>query len=412
MSSSSDIFGKSAKMWVHEICVKQLVQAKWDCKEIEPRVVPPKFVCSCTIEYTDKKLVAEAFGKTKKEAQQEAALLMLYQRLEMTPAKLDGLNRAALKTKKSNGVADTSFQNGNDENEQIDPVSDTDDREMAENNVEPVQELFALCNANDFVEPAYAEVKQEGPPHKRIFTMSCSVSIPDKVVSIAARRLKKQAAKKMSAYRVLRELNTMGYEYVAFKPDDKSDSSTEQDGNKNKKFDATLREIAKHFNNMSMVNDSNDKPFSKREILLKYTGQLFCSADSGSCTSRVVDYPHAFKHLKLSETMTQTLMKPDLTESTNEHGGPIALLQKIVSEMKISTSFIPPEQPLGPDETCCFLRLEFPFIFKYNIPKSAVVNGVGATEILAKEDAAMEGLKLLRNFFFDEKEIILQEDSE
>ncbi|ODN01528.1 Interferon-inducible double-stranded RNA-dependent protein kinase activator A A [Orchesella cincta] len=405
-----DIFGKSAKMWVHEICVKQTVTPKWDCKEVEPKVVPPKFICQCIISYTDKTLTAEAVGKTKKEAQQEAALLMLYKRLGMTPAMLDALNKAS-KTK-SSGSGDTSVTDGIEGDEQIHPVSDTDDSEMSLA-PEPVSELFALCNVNDLEEPVYSEVKMEGPSHKRVFTISCSVQVKDKEVSLTARRYRKQAAKKLSAYRVLRELKNQGYEYIAFQASEDDDDSGEgkagpskpskdRKDNNSSTNNAALEAIAQHFNSLSLMATSKDgQSLSQRELLLKYCGKPICDDTSEDCITLLVNYPHAFQHIKPSSTMEETLTKPNLMQAINEYGGALPLLQKIVTDMKITAQFIPSSVESETKEICYFLRFKFPFDFKQNIPKSTVVNGVAMTEDLAKDAAAIEGLKLLRNLFFE-----------
>lgn len=51
------LLGKSAKMWVNEICVRQLVRPDWATREAHPGQQPPTFICSCTIKYTDKRLL-------------------------------------------------------------------------------------------------------------------------------------------------------------------------------------------------------------------------------------------------------------------------------------------------------------------------------------------------------------------
>lgn len=45
--------GKSAKQWVNEIGVKQLIRAEWETREAIPGQQPPTFICRCVIPYSD-----------------------------------------------------------------------------------------------------------------------------------------------------------------------------------------------------------------------------------------------------------------------------------------------------------------------------------------------------------------------
>ena len=40
----------------------------------------------------------------------------------------------------------------------------------------PVSALIELCNARKWLAPEFGEVAEDGPPHQRMFLMSCSVN--------------------------------------------------------------------------------------------------------------------------------------------------------------------------------------------------------------------------------------------
>lgn len=102
---------------------------------------------------------AEASGKTKKEAEQLAATIMLKDRLKMTPAHLKALNSTSKRmSSSSSGAGATSRASapvgggGGDGGD----VSDTDDID-ADARDNPIGSLMAICDCdqNEFQEPEY-----------------------------------------------------------------------------------------------------------------------------------------------------------------------------------------------------------------------------------------------------------------
>ncbi|CAL8143837.1 unnamed protein product [Orchesella dallaii] len=169
------------------------------------------------------------------------------------------------------------------------------------------------------------------------------------------------------------------------------------------KHAGTLETIAKHFENLPKIESRTGQPSFQRDVLMKISGKGLYDDALGNCTTLLVDFPHVFQNFQPSETLAILLSKPDLMQVVNQYGGPMPLLQKIVSEMKVRCNFYSPAKPLKTGEICYFLRFRFPFDFEYKILNCAMVNGVGPTKFLAKNNAAIEGLELLRNLFLKEK---------
>jgi len=179
-----------------------------------------------------------------------------------------------------------------------------------------------------------------------------------------------------------------------------SSKSPSQNGYRNYEdiSNGTLDTIAKHFDNLPLMASREGQPSFHRDVLLKHSGKCMYEDAFGNCTTLLVGFPHVFENFEPSKTLGRVLAKPNLM-LVNEYGGPLPLLQQIVSEMKIRAIFISPKKTLKNGESCYFLRFKFPFNFKYKVLNCAMVNGVGTTAYLAKNDAALEGLKLLKNLF-------------
>ncbi|ODN01527.1 hypothetical protein Ocin01_05167 [Orchesella cincta] len=179
---------------------------------------------------------------------------------------------------------------------------------------------------------------------------------------------------------------------ASFSPDENEDNAS--------MYNASLEVIAKHFENLPLMGTQNGQPSFQRDVVLKCSGKQVYDDAFGNCKTLLVDLPRAFQNFEPSETMERALTKPDLLRVATQYGGPLRLLQQIVSEMKIRTTFISPRKKPSVTEICYFLRFKFPYKFEIDIPNRAVVSGVGATEYLAKNNAALEGLKLLKSLFY------------
>ncbi|CAL8143836.1 unnamed protein product [Orchesella dallaii] len=91
-----------------------------------------------------------------------------------------------------------------------DILSNDDDDDDLSGAKEPIGDLITLCRRNKIQAPLYEEVHEYigGPANINMFTVTCSVA---PFSSKSVQRPKKIDAKKISAFKVLKELEGMGY---------------------------------------------------------------------------------------------------------------------------------------------------------------------------------------------------------
>ncbi|ODN02413.1 Interferon-inducible double-stranded RNA-dependent protein kinase activator A B [Orchesella cincta] len=354
----TELFGKSPKMWVNELCAQQGALIHW-----QTLARRDAFESTCTVSYTDGDVVAKGQGQRKILAEQNAAADILFSGMEFTKPKIYALNQNKrvpnVASLFSNGTVPVRFTNGNGNNNMNEPGSDTDadkrdDNEaLGTNPVGALQEAFAKMS----VHPEYKELEKDGPDHEPYFTIQCSVG----QLHETARRSTKKQAKAIAAHRALKKLKANQFNLTLFETNESNaDDVTDENGTED-----SIESLIGNLNlNGSLANSS-------------------CTLKS-EFTSR---FGEKFQFLEDNDILTSGAY----TDKKYE-----ILLDSICRQSGIILTVY---EPFKWEERDHYVVLKMKYPFENYSPYFSVVEGKGEDKCEAIQKCALEALSLLYTKF-------------
>lgn len=166
---------------LQELCMRRGISPKYDLLQIEGAVHEPTFVFRVTVgEFS-----ANGSGQSKKKARHAAA-----------KAVLDNIIQGGVGTGATGQTTNEAELNSHRSDQLVSPYDDG----IPGN---PVGSLQELCMSRHWPPPVYDLAAEEGFPHERTFSISCSIGC-HKETGIGK---SKKLAKRQAAYRMLQQLS-------------------------------------------------------------------------------------------------------------------------------------------------------------------------------------------------------------